>query len=113
MEYGLAKSPNYEKSKCKPKSYYGASKLKSTESYVVALDPSMGTGGDNAAIQVFELPSYEQVAEWQHNTSPVQVQVRPARPTPRPTQKSKRLALAAEQLPVPFTYLPHTITIIV
>jgi len=31
MEYGLAKSPNYEKSKCKPKSYYGASKLKSTE----------------------------------------------------------------------------------
>ena len=34
---------------------------------LVALDPSMGTGGDNAAIQVFELPSYEQVAEWQHN----------------------------------------------
>lgn len=31
MEYGLAKSPNYEKSKCKPKSYYGTSKLKSTE----------------------------------------------------------------------------------
>ena len=37
--------------------------------YAVALDPSMGTGGDNAAIQVFELPSYEQVAEWQHNTT--------------------------------------------
>ena len=41
--------------------------------YAVALDPSMGTGGDNAAIQVFELPSYEQVAEWQHNTTAIPV----------------------------------------
>ena len=31
MEYGLAKSPNYENSECKPKSYYGISKLKSTQ----------------------------------------------------------------------------------
>ena len=45
-------------------------------SYVVALDPSMGTGGDNAAIQVFELPSYKQVAEWQHNTTAIPGQVR-------------------------------------
>ena len=44
--------------------------------YAVALDPSMGTGGDNAAIQVFELPSYEQVAEWQHNTTAIPGQVR-------------------------------------
>jgi hypothetical protein len=44
--------------------------------YVVSLDPSLGTGGDYAAIQVFELPSFEQVAEWQHNTTPVQGQVR-------------------------------------
>ena len=44
--------------------------------YAVALDPSMGTGGDNAAIQVFELPSYEQVAEWQHNTTPIPGQIR-------------------------------------
>ena len=44
--------------------------------YCVALDPSMGTGGDNAAIQVFELPSYEQVAEWQHNTTSIPGQVR-------------------------------------
>ena len=44
--------------------------------YAVALDPSMGTGGDNAAIQVFELPSYEQVAEWQHNTTAIPAQVR-------------------------------------
>ena len=36
----------------------------------------MGTGGDNAAIQVFELPSYEQVAEWQHNTTAIPGQIR-------------------------------------
>jgi hypothetical protein len=44
--------------------------------YAVALDPSMGTGGNNAAIQVFELPSYEQVAEWQHNTTAIPGQIR-------------------------------------
>lgn len=44
--------------------------------YCVALDPSMGTGGDNAAIEVFELPSYEQVAEWQHNTTSIPGQIR-------------------------------------
>ena len=44
--------------------------------YAVALDPSMGTGGDNAAIEVFELPSYEQVAEWQHNTTAIPGQIR-------------------------------------
>ena len=44
--------------------------------YCVALDPSMGTGGDNAAIQVFELPSYEQVAEWKHNTTAIPGQIR-------------------------------------
>ena len=44
--------------------------------YAVALDPSMGTGGDNAAIQVYELPSYEQVAEWQHNTTAIPGQIR-------------------------------------
>ena len=44
--------------------------------YVVALDPSLGTGGDYSAIQVLEIPSLEQVAEWNHNTTPVQQQVR-------------------------------------
>jgi hypothetical protein len=44
--------------------------------YAVALDPSMGTGGDNSAIQVYELPSYEQVAEWQHNTTAIPGQIR-------------------------------------
>jgi hypothetical protein len=43
--------------------------------YVVALDPSLGTGGDPSAIQVVELPSMMQVAEWQHNKTPVQRQV--------------------------------------
>jgi hypothetical protein len=44
--------------------------------YVVSLDPSTGTGGDNAAIQVFELPTMRQAAEWQHNKTPVEGQMR-------------------------------------
>jgi hypothetical protein len=44
--------------------------------YIVALDPSLGTGGDPSAIQVVEIPSFKQVAEWNHNTTPVQQQVR-------------------------------------
>jgi hypothetical protein len=43
--------------------------------YVVALDPSLGTGGDPAAIEVFEIPSLMQVAEWQHNKTPIQGQI--------------------------------------
>ena len=43
--------------------------------YVVALDPSLGTGSDPAAIQVFELPGLKQVAEWSHNKTIVQRQV--------------------------------------
>lgn len=42
--------------------------------YMVALDPSLGTGGDNAAIQVYELPGMKHVAEWQHNKTPVRGQ---------------------------------------
>jgi len=44
--------------------------------YCISLDPSMGTGGDYAAIQVFELPSYQQVAEWRHNITPIPGQIR-------------------------------------
>ena len=44
--------------------------------YAVALDPSMGTGGNNAAIQVIELPTYVQVAEWQHNMTSIPGQIR-------------------------------------
>jgi len=43
--------------------------------YLVALDPSLGTGGDPAGIQVFELPTFAQVAEWQHNRTPIQQQI--------------------------------------
>jgi hypothetical protein len=43
--------------------------------YLVALDPSLGTGSDPAAIQVFELPGMKQVAEWSHNKTPVQRQI--------------------------------------
>ncbi len=44
--------------------------------YIVALDPSLGTGGDPSAIQVIELPTLEQVGEWCHNKTPVQKQVK-------------------------------------
>lgn len=44
--------------------------------YVVALDPSLGTGGDPSAIQVVELPSMMQVGEWRDNKTPVQRQVK-------------------------------------
>jgi len=54
--------------------WYKRFNAKST--YMVSLDPSLGTGGDYAAIQVVELPCMEQVAEWHHNMTPIQSQVR-------------------------------------
>lgn len=50
--------------------------IRSDMIYIVALDPSMGTGGDNAAIQVIELPTLIQVAEWSNNKTPIEEQVR-------------------------------------
>jgi hypothetical protein len=44
--------------------------------YVIGWDPSLGTGGDMAAIQVFRLPYLEQVAEWQHNKTSIEGQLR-------------------------------------
>lgn len=44
--------------------------------YLVALDPSLGTGGNSAGIEVFELPSFKQVAEWHHNLTPIQGQIK-------------------------------------
>lgn len=44
--------------------------------YCVGLDPSLGTGGDPAAIQVFEANSTEQVAEWRHNRTDIPTQIR-------------------------------------
>jgi hypothetical protein len=43
--------------------------------YIVALDPSLGTGSDPAAIQVFDATAMRQVAEWQHNLTIIQKQV--------------------------------------
>jgi hypothetical protein len=51
-------------------------KINPKNTYIVALDPSLGTGGDPAAIQVIELPTFDQVAEWHHNLTPVQGQAR-------------------------------------
>jgi hypothetical protein len=44
--------------------------------YVVALDPSLGTGGDPAAIEIFEANSTEQVGEWRHNRTDIPAQIR-------------------------------------
>ena len=44
--------------------------------YTVSLDPSSGTGGDNAAIQVIELPTMIQVAEWSNNKVPIEGQIK-------------------------------------
>lgn len=44
--------------------------------YAIALDPAKGTGGDSSAIQVLELPTMVQVAEWQHNKTPVEGQMK-------------------------------------
>ena len=54
--------------------WYGKINPKAT--YMVALDPSLGTGGDYAAIQIFEMPAMKQVGEWRHNLTPVQQQIR-------------------------------------
>lgn len=44
--------------------------------YTVSLDPSLGTGGDLAAIEVFEVNTTTQIAEWKHNKTVIQDQIR-------------------------------------
>ena len=44
--------------------------------YCIGLDPSLGTGGDPAAIQIFEANSTEQIGEWKHNRTPIPEQIR-------------------------------------
>ena len=44
--------------------------------YITALDPSLGTGGDAAAIQVFEADTTTQVAEWRHNRTTIPEQIK-------------------------------------
>ena len=51
-------------------------KIDPKATYLLSLDPSLGTGGDYSAIQIFEMPSMEQVGEWRHNLTPIQQQIR-------------------------------------
>lgn len=44
--------------------------------YAVALDPAGGTGGNDAAIEVYELPTLRQVAEWRDNETSISDQIR-------------------------------------
>jgi hypothetical protein len=44
--------------------------------YAVALDPSLGTGGDPSAIQIFEANSTTQIGEWRHNRTTIPEQIR-------------------------------------
>jgi hypothetical protein len=44
--------------------------------YTVALDPSLGTGGDPAAIQIFEANTTTQVGEWKHNKTDIPSQIK-------------------------------------
>lgn len=44
--------------------------------FIIALDPSMGTGSDNAAITAWMLPDFIQVGEWIHNKTDMKGQVR-------------------------------------
>jgi hypothetical protein len=44
--------------------------------YMVASGSILGSGGDYSAIQVFELPTFKQMAEWHHNTTPANQQIR-------------------------------------
>ena len=44
--------------------------------YVVGLDPSLGTGGDPAGIQIFEANSLTQMGEWKHNKTDIPNQIK-------------------------------------
>ena len=40
--------------------------------YVVSLDPSLGTGSDPAAMQIFEADTTTQIGEWKHNKTDIE-----------------------------------------
>jgi len=44
--------------------------------YCVGLDPSLGTGGDPAAIQIFEANTTTQIGEWKHNKTDIPSQIK-------------------------------------
>ena len=44
--------------------------------YTVSLDPSLGTGSDPAAIQIFEANTVTQIGEWKHNKTDIPTQIK-------------------------------------
>jgi hypothetical protein len=44
--------------------------------YTVSLDPSLGTGGDYAAIQIFNASEQTQAGEWKHNKTDIPNQIK-------------------------------------
>jgi hypothetical protein len=44
--------------------------------YTVALDPSLGTGSDPAAIQIYEANTTTQIGEWKHNKTDIPTQIK-------------------------------------
>ena len=44
--------------------------------YAVGLDPSLGTGSDPAAIQIFEANTTTQIGEWKHNRTDIPSQIK-------------------------------------
>lgn len=44
--------------------------------YVVGLDPSLGTGSDPAAIQIYEANTTTQIGEWKHNKTDIPSQIK-------------------------------------
>ena len=44
--------------------------------YIVGLDPSLGTGGDPSAIQIFDATTTTQIGEWKHNKTVIPDQIK-------------------------------------
>lgn len=44
--------------------------------YAISLDPSLGTGGDPAAIQIYEANTTTQIGEWKHNKTDIPSQIK-------------------------------------
>ena len=56
--------------------HVGIESLLKNHVYMIGLDPSLGNRGDNSAIQVYQMPGMKQVAEWMHNRTTVQGQIK-------------------------------------
>lgn len=51
------------------------SNIEPNKTYVAALDPAIGTGGDFAAIEVFQVPEMKQICEWKSNAADARSQI--------------------------------------